>query len=70
MLATHDRATECCAGKTPDPDNVTFAGDPVALLTIEMVPLTLPATVGLNCTLRTRFCEGVSVTGVLPPVTE
>ncbi len=68
VLAIHDNATECCT--TPVPDKVTVAGDPVALLTMEMVPLTLPVTVGLNCTPRMRFCEGVSVTGVLPPVTE
>lgn len=68
VLAVQDSATECCT--TPVPDSVTVAGEAVALLTMEMVPLTLPVTVGLNCTPRTRFCDGVSVTGVLPPVTE
>jgi len=66
MLALQLRDTECAA---PVPDNVTVPGDPFVLLTMVMLPLTLPAAVGLNCTVRVRFWEGVSVTGVLPPVT-
>jgi hypothetical protein len=70
VLAIQLSATECCTGATPVPDRVTDAGDPVALLAIEMVPLAGPATVGLNTTDRVRFCEGDSVTGALPPVME
>src|SRR5215472_490801 len=66
MLALQLRDTECAA---PLPDNVTVPGDPFVLLTMVMLPLTLPAAVGLNCTVRVRFWEGVSVTGVPPPVT-
>jgi len=66
VLAIQVSVTECCT--TPVPDSVTVAGDPVALLVIEMLPLTLPATVGLNVTDRVRFCDGDKVTGVLPPV--
>jgi hypothetical protein len=55
-------------GATPVPDSVIVAGDPLALLTIEIGPFPLPADVGLNCTERTRFCEGERVTGALPPV--
>src|SRR5437762_8846582 len=35
-----------------------------------MLPLELPAAVGLNCVVRVRVCDGESVTGALPPVTE
>jgi hypothetical protein len=52
------------------PDRETAAGEPLALLTIEMLPLTLPAVAGLNCTIKVSFCVGVSVTGALPPVIE
>lgn len=69
VLAIQDSATECCTTATPVPDKVTVAGDPVALLTIEIVPFTLPAAAGLNCALKMRFWEGDSVTGVAPPVT-
>ena len=64
------RATECCTGVTPVPNRVTAAGDPVALLAIEIVPFAVPATVGLNTTDRVRLCKGDSVTGALPPVME
>jgi hypothetical protein len=37
---------------------------------MERLPLTLPATVGLNWLVRIRFCDGVRVTGALPPVIE
>jgi hypothetical protein len=67
VLALQLRAAECCTEVTPVPDRVTVAGEPVALLTMEMLPFTLPLTVGLNCTVRVRVCAGESVTGVLPP---
>ena len=70
VLAFQVSATECCTNTTPVPDKETDAGEPFALLTIEMLLFTLPAAAGLNCTVRTRLCVGVSVTGVLPPVTE
>src|SRR5207245_3969304 len=37
-------------------------------LTIEMLPFTAPAIVGLNWTVSVRFCDGERVTGALPPV--
>jgi hypothetical protein len=49
---------------------VIVAGDPVALLATEMLPFTLPAVVGLNCTTRVMLWVGVSVTGAPPPVIE
>jgi hypothetical protein len=70
VLAFQVSATECCIGATPVPDRGIKAGDPVALLAIEMFPLLGPVEVGLNCAVRMRFCAGESVTGVLPPVTE
>ena len=70
VLAFQVSATECCTGATPVPDRVTVAGDPVALLAIEMLPFAVPATVGSNTTDRVRLCKGDSVTGALPPVME
>ena len=68
VLAFQVNDTECCTGATPVPDTGTVKGDPVALLTIEILPLTAPATVGLNWMVRVRFCDGERVTGALPPV--
>ena len=70
VLAAQVRTTECCTGATPVPDRETAAGEPLALLTSEMLPPTLPAVVGLNWTTKVSFCVGVSVTGALPPVIE
>jgi hypothetical protein len=44
------------------------AGDPVALLTIEMLSFRTPAVVGLNVMVRVRFWDGERVTGAPPPV--
>ena len=68
VLAFQVSAAECWT--IPVPDRETVAGDPVALLTMEMLPFMVPAAVGLNWTLRVRFCDRVSVTGALPPVIE
>lgn len=68
MLALQVSVAECCTGATPVPDTGTAAGDPVALLAIEILPLAGPAIVGLNWTVRMRFCDGERVTGALPPV--
>jgi hypothetical protein len=70
VLAFQLSAAECCTGATPVPERVTVAGDPLALLTIEILPFTVPVVVGLNWTAKMMFCDGVSVTGVVPPVIE
>jgi hypothetical protein len=70
VLAFQVSVTECCTGATPVPDKETNAGDPFALLIIEIPPFTLPATVGLNPATSVVACDGESATGVLPPVTE
>lgn len=70
VLAVQDRVTECWTGATPVPVRVIAAGDPIALLTTVILPFTLPAMVGLNSTVRMRFCNGERVTGALPPVIE
>ena len=57
-------------GATPVPDSGIAVGDPVALLTTVMLPGTLTAVVGLNCTTSVMPCVGVNVTGALPPVIE
>jgi hypothetical protein len=70
VLAVQAKVTECWTGATPVPVRVIGAGVTVALLTREMLPFTLPTTVGLNITVRMRFWDGERVTGVLPPVIE
>jgi hypothetical protein len=66
VLAFQLSATECCT--TPVPVSETAAGDPLALLTIDILPFTAPATLGLNCSANVTLCDGVRVTGALPPV--
>jgi hypothetical protein len=68
VLAVQDRLTLCVTETTPLPESEIVDGEPVALLVIVTLPLTLPATVGLKMTLKVRFCEGVSVTGALAPL--
>ena len=50
------------------PDKITVVGDPIALLVIVTVPLSLPAAVGLNSTAKLRLCVGDNVTGVPAPL--
>jgi hypothetical protein len=68
VLAAQVSDTECCT--TPVPDRVTVAGEPAALLTIEMLPFMLPAAVGANAMESATVWDGDRVTGVLPPVIE
>lgn len=70
VLAVQVMVTECWTGATPVPVRVTVAGDPVALLTMEILPFTAPGAVGLKSTVRMRFCDGERVTGAPPPVIE
>jgi hypothetical protein len=58
----------CCDGATPLPDSVTFAGEPVAPLTMVNRPGSFPAADGPNCTPIVSFCEGDSVTGAAAPL--
>lgn len=66
VLAFQLSAAECWT--VPVPDSETVAGEPVALLTIEILPFTVPVRLGANCTDKVMFWDGVSVTGALPPV--
>jgi hypothetical protein len=45
-------------------------GEPVALLVIVTLPLTLPVTVGLKMMLKVKLCEGAKVTGTPAPLSE
>jgi hypothetical protein len=51
VLAVQLSATECVVGCRAVPERVTLAGEPLALLTMETLPVTLPAADGLNCTV-------------------
>jgi hypothetical protein len=68
VLAFQFNVAECCADATPVPDKLTVAGDPVALLAMVTIPVTLPAEDGLNCTPIVNFWDGESVTGVPAPL--
>jgi len=70
VLAVHDRLTLCVTATTPLPESVIVDGEPVALLVIVTLPLTVPVTVGPKITLKVSFCEGVSVIGTPAPLSE
>ncbi len=67
MLAFQLSATECDCAATPVPDSATLAGEPMALLTTETLPLVAPPEDGLNCTVNVSVCVGDNVTGVPAP---
>lgn len=68
VLAVQDKPTVCVVVCTPLPDRGIVAGEPVALLVTVTLPLALPAAVGVKMTLKVMICDGVSVTGVLAPL--
>ena len=51
VVAVQLSAAECCTGTSPVPDRVTVTGEPVALLTMDTLPLLVPAVLGLYCTV-------------------
>jgi hypothetical protein len=59
LLASQVRATVC--GVTPVPDNDTDTGELVALLVMEMLPVSLAAALGSNETLNVAVWFGLSV---------
>jgi hypothetical protein len=54
---------------TPVPDIVIADGEPDALLTIEMLPVVLPADVGANVALNEALPPALTVIGMLAPLT-
>jgi hypothetical protein len=52
----------------PLPLKAIVVGELGALLTIEMLPLALPAVVGANCALNVVLSPAPNVTGVLNPL--
>jgi hypothetical protein len=65
VLAVHVRPTVCDDSWTPVPDKA-IAGEFVALLTTLTLPLTAPATVGANVTLKVAVWLGVNVVPATP----
>jgi hypothetical protein len=53
---------------TPVPASATDAGDPGALLTIEIEPVAPPAAVGLNTAVNDAVLPAVMLIGIDPPV--
>lgn len=58
----------CGCEAVPDPDNPITSGEPGALLTIEMLPVALPAAVGENLAVNDVLCPAFSVNGAASPV--
>jgi hypothetical protein len=56
-------------GKVPVPESPTANGGFEAFEAIVTLPLTVPATVGLNDTLKLALCPAVKVTGAVMPLT-
>ena len=54
---------------TPVPDSETAAGEPDALLTIEMAPVLAPAEVGANVALTEELLPALMVNGRVAPLT-
>lgn len=52
----------------PAPLQAIVVGELGALLTIEMLPLALPAVVGANCALNVVLSPAPNVSGVLNPL--
>lgn len=59
----------CCTGAAPVPLTGMDAGEPVALLVMEMLLLAAPLVAGANCTVNVVLWEGDRVTAE-PPVSE
>jgi hypothetical protein len=51
------------------PDSATEAGEPAALLAIEIDPVALPAAVGVNTALNDALAPAATVIGKLVPLT-
>jgi hypothetical protein len=51
---------------TPVPERATVAGDPAALLAIEIEPVALPAAAGVNVVLNDALAPAATVIGKLP----
>ena len=60
-LAVQNNVAECELGRTPGPESEMMAGELVALLATEMLPVMFPATVGLKVTFNVEFCPGARV---------
>jgi hypothetical protein len=61
VLAVHVSVTECDTGWTPVPDNVTDAGELVALLVTVTLPGMGPVPAGVNVTLSVAVFPGVTI---------
>lgn len=67
-LASQVSATECVDAETPVPVSETVVGEPVALLAIDTLPLTVPAVEGANVTVRTAVWFGVRIKPEVTPL--
>lgn len=68
VLATHESETECDATAAPVPLSPTSVGEFGVLLVTVTPPLTVPATVGANCTLKLALAPAANVIGIVIPL--
>lgn len=67
VLADQSSDTECVVTATPAPANPTLVGEPVALLEILTVPLTVSACLGVKVIFNVAVWPGASVAPLIPP---
>jgi hypothetical protein len=68
VLAVQASATVCGVVDTPVPEVLIVAGEFVASLVMDTLPVTAPAVVGANCTLTVADWFGVSISPAVTPV--
>jgi len=61
VLGVQDNVAECKLARTPDPESEMMVGEFVASLATMMLPVTVPATVGLKVTFNVVFCPGARI---------
>jgi hypothetical protein len=61
-------AVSCAVGVAPIPDKEIVAGELVALLATETLPLTLPGALGAKATFSVAVCPGVNVVLAATPL--
>jgi hypothetical protein len=68
VLACQARVTECGSGAVPEPLSATVAGEVVALLTNDTVPVAVPLLEGANATFAVWLLLAATVNGKESPL--
>jgi hypothetical protein len=67
VLATHEKATECCMGCTPVPERAIVVGEFAALLVRVTLPAALPLAAGVKVAFNVALCPVFRVVPVGTP---